>query len=272
MNYKFPNYNLHTHSFYCGHGNGSLKDYVEVAKNNKINLLGFSEHCPLKDNRWAFARMNYSMMDVYLSDIELLKKTEKNITLLSSFECDYLPKYDSYYNEIKDKCDYLIFGVHYLENTDYQEISIDNVALRKEHLSIYAKQYIESLQSNLFLIGVHPDIFLSRYNKWDEEAKAISKDIIECAISNDVALEINGKGMLLPQKEGFHKKDRYAYPVDEFWQLASTYSKLKVVSNSDSHTPLNLIKNLEKCINFAKDNSINYSLINVDDIKGIHIY
>lgn len=272
MNYKFPNYNLHTHSFYCGHGNGSLKDYVKVAKANNINLLGFSEHCPLKDNRWAFARMNYSMMDIYLSDIELLKKTEKNITILSSFECDYLPKYDSYYNEIRERCDYLIFGVHYLENTDYQEITIDNIIFSKKDLTLYAKQYIKALESGLFLIGVHPDMFLSRYDKWDEEAKAISKDIIESAICNNVALEINGKGMLLPKKEGFHKKERYEYPVDEFWQIASTYSNLKVVSNSDCHTPLNLIKNIENCIKFAKDNSINYSIINVDDNNNIHIY
>lgn len=76
MNYEYGKYNLHTHSVYCGHGVGKLEEYVSTAKEIDLELLGFSEHCPVKENRWKKSRMDYSLLDIYLDDINSLKVQE----------------------------------------------------------------------------------------------------------------------------------------------------------------------------------------------------
>ncbi len=264
MIFEFPHYNLHTHSYYCGHGVGTLKEYVDFAKNNDISLLGFSEHCPLKNNRWSNTRMSFNSIKSYLNCINNLKILEDDIVILSGFECDYNKEYYNYFNKLQQSCDYLIFGVHFLENNDYKDVSIDYYDLSKKDLIQYANQYIEAIGTGLFKIGVHTDLFLNRYHIWDEETKAVSKDIIEAAIDKGVALEINGKGMLKDKVIGFKSGYRYSYPVKEFWELAAQYDNLKIVSNSDAHSPFNLIKTIDRCRSFIKEMNINLAKVEID--------
>jgi histidinol-phosphatase (PHP family) len=274
MNYEFGKYNLHTHSFYCGHGIGTLKEYVNQAKKNKIELLGFSEHCPVKGDRWGSSRMDYDTKDIYLADIDSLKENEQNednqIKILSGFECDYFKEYDSYLSELKEKCDYLIFGVHYLNLSTYKDFPLHHYPLNSKALNIYTDQYIKSLESNLFSLAAHPDLFFIQYFKWDNQAKAISKEIIEAAIYYDIPLEVNGNGIMKNQIKGFNNDMRNVYPVKEFWQLAKSYDKLKIISNTDAHSPYNIKESFEKCDQFGKDLSLEYSKANIDNIEKNH--
>ncbi len=48
--------NLHTHSFYCGHGHGHIAEYVQAAASTSLKALGFSEHCPFPDDRYRSTR------------------------------------------------------------------------------------------------------------------------------------------------------------------------------------------------------------------------
>ena len=60
MIYTPDKVNLHTHSFYCKHGSGTIADYVEQARKDGLKLLGFSEHCPLPDREYQKGnRMDY---------------------------------------------------------------------------------------------------------------------------------------------------------------------------------------------------------------------
>ena len=65
--------NLHTHSYYCRHGEGEIKDYVSVArKKGLLKVLGFSEHAPLPDKKLYYGtRMEYSDLDRYERDVRL---------------------------------------------------------------------------------------------------------------------------------------------------------------------------------------------------------
>lgn len=301
MNYEYGKYNLHTHSVYCGHGVGKLEEYVSTAKEIDLELLGFSEHCPVKENRWKKSRMDYSLLDIYLDDINSLKvqeskavekydkaikqdkmdqlfllkksknpKKEKTVKILSGFECDYFKEYHSYYQELKEKCDYLIFGVHYLDLPTYKDFPLHHYPLDKKSLSVYADQYIKSLESNLFSIAAHPDLFFIQYFKWDEQSKAVSKEIIEAAIYYNVPLEVNGNGILKEMISGFNGEMRYLYPVKEFWDLAKSYDKIQIIANADAHNPYFLDKSLNKCKEFATELNIKYASANVDEVENKH--
>lgn len=286
MNYEFGKYNLHTHSFYCGHGVGELEDYVREAKNNSIELLGFSEHCPVKENRWSKSRMDYKTVDTYLANIDNLKEVEKqnneknlalkqdiektSLKILSGFECDYFKEYHSYLEEMKERCDYLIFGVHYLNLPTNKDFPLHHYPLNKKALSVYAKQYIKSIESGLFSLAAHPDLFFIQYFKWDEQAKAVSKDIIEAALYYDMPLEVNGNGILKEKTIGFNNDMRYLYPVEEFWNLAKSYDKIKIISNSDAHSPYNIGKAIDLCDKFGKRVGLEYKSANIDNIESSH--
>ncbi len=274
MNYS--KYNLHTHSFYCGHGKGELSDYVAESKKNNLELLGFSEHCPVKENRWRQSRMSFETIDTYIEDVNSLKKIESEnsdnsskIELLCGFECDYFPQYKNYYDELRERCDYLIFGVHYLDLPSRSDYPLHHHDLNVKALTVYTNQYIKSIESGLFSIAAHPDLFFLRYYKWDNQTLAISKEIIEASIYYDIPLEINGNGILKNKIEGFNNEMRYPYPVKEFWQVARTYKDLKIITNADAHSPTNLKKSFKLCNAFAKDLNIEYREANIDKINEI---
>lgn len=255
--------NLHTHSYYCGHGFGEVAEYAQQGLQQGLSLLGMSEHCPVPDNRWGTSRMPFSMLKSYKQDcLDAKEAFSGTLEILRGFECDYLPEYRTYFEELKGECDYLFFGVHDLSLDSDVEYSMFWNALTKEDLFSYTDLYLDAMQSGLFLFGAHPDVFCHSYKAWDAETIACSKAIIECAVANDVALEINGNGTrknLVQTPEG----KRYAYPHHEFWKLAAQYP-VKVICNSDAHKPADVNDVMGACLAFAKQCGITYASYQVE--------
>lgn len=253
--------NLHTHSHYCGHGSGTPQEYALASE---LRLLGFTEHAPTYDNRYPSSRMKYEQMPFYEADVRAID--QEGLTVLLGYECDYLPEYYSYFDELRARVDYLIFGVHDLDRGRGED-SLFHRRLYKEDLLLYTKRYIQSIESGHFLFGAHPDVFASNYHQWDDEAIACSKAIIECAIEYGVGLEINGNGMrkALVTVNGV---SRYAYPLTEFWVLASEYSNLKVVVSSDAHRPSDVMANIDDGITLAGEAGVGLSSYRIDKGGG----
>jgi histidinol-phosphatase (PHP family) len=265
MEVKFGEYCLHTHSFYCGHGVGTLKDYCDSTVDADMKVLGFSEHCPVRENRWAKSRMDYKMLDTYLNDVERQKRDyEGKLVVLSGLECDYYKEYKNYMTELKERLDYLITGVHYLQTSTEKDFALHHYIMGKKELFAYSKQYIDSIESGLFSFAAHPDLFAIQYHHFDKEAEAVSKDIIECAISYDIPLEVNGNGIL---KEEIYVDGefRHPYPIAEFWKIAQNYPELKVIANADAHDPKNIARFPDDCTNFLLPFSIQYKSLELSD-------
>lgn len=228
-------YNLHTHSFYCGHGEGEIKDYADYADEKHFDILGFSEHCPFPDDLFHSTRMAYNAMGRYLDDVDRARSEHKAI-ILKGFECDYLPKYRSYFEDLKEKVDYLIAGTHFMISDDGISNPFDG-SMRKKDLFIYASSTIKAMESGLFSFFCHPDVFLSHY-PFDEDAKAVSKDIIALAKEMDMPLEVNANGIA---KADLEHIDFYRYPRMEFFALVKA-AGVKCVKSSDAHKVVNLDK------------------------------
>jgi histidinol-phosphatase (PHP family) len=227
--------NLHTHSFYCGHGSGQISEYVRQAHRSGMRLLGFSEHCPFADERYRPTRMAFSQISAYEADVKE-QQTGSGLRVLLGYECDYHRAYHHYLVEAAARTDYLIGAVHYLNGSGEADDPLFSRTLEGRDLGRYADRYCQMLQSGLFLYGAHPDFFTYRYHRWDGEAEAISRAIIECAIHAGVALEINGYGLqkrVVPTADGFS----HAYPHPRFWAIAAEYPALLTVSSSDAHKP-----------------------------------
>lgn len=240
-------YNLHTHSFYCGHGSGLIHEYYEEAKNKEFDVLGFSEHCPFPDNKtFKNTRMSFDSMPRYTEDVRECQR-EGGIKVLLGYECDYLPEWKGYFEDLCGDVDYLISGTHYVYRDDGRKTSPFRDDFSSSDLVKYTKIYIDAMRTGLFLFMAHPDVFLLNY-PWNENARSASLDIIEAAMELDMPLEINSNGIEKARESG---SASWGYPNDNFWYLAKEKG-VKAVISSDAHKVENLYKNYERVWEFSR--------------------
>ena len=278
MLYTPDKVNLHTHSFYCKHGTGTIAEYVEQAKAEGLTLLGFSEHCPLPDREYQKGnRMDFPDLPLYEADIkaEQQKTENKSITILIGAECDWLPEEKSFYEELiqKRNYDYLCCSVHHMFDPvrGKEEFLGRFTTLPLGHLIEYVKLYTDALRSGIFTFGCHPDIFLAGYRRWDSDAISASTDILQCAKQCGIPLEINDNGL---RKRPITVEDgstRQPYPVKEFWLLAKEIGT-KIVTNSDAHRPIDVAAHKRNAFAFAEQNDIPLSCWELDTESKLHIH
>lgn len=241
MRYLQNEVNLHTHSFYCRHGEGRIIDYVdEAGKKGLLKVLGFSEHAPLPDKNLSYGtRMLYSELDQYERDVKEADGRNGIKTLLGA-ECDWLKDEAGFY---KDELlgergySYLLGSVHsMISPVTGQDTYISRIGPSfRSILPGYVKLYTEMLSSGLFLYGCHPDLYMSDYRSWDNNAKAAARDIGECARDCGVPLEMNDCGI----RKGLVDTDdgkKYRYTNKEFWIMMKEMG-VKIVTGSDAHEP-----------------------------------
>ncbi len=267
--FAIKNVNLHTHSWYCGHGEGELAEYVDVAIADGLQVLGFSEHGPMPNERWAMLRMPFSLLDSYIDECKTLQRTRTEITLLTGLECDYDPSYHSWYKEylLGDKeVDYLSFAVHFLQHPTGRDEYLQRFPSEKKYLHAYTDAYIEGLSSGLFSFGVHPDLFGCFYREWDDETIACSRSIFECACSYHIPLEINASGLHKPPIDT-SKGNRSLYPLVPFWTLAKEYP-LTIIGSSDAHKPQVVKAFVDDAHAFAKKINLNIDTSFIIDRNG----
>ncbi len=268
MLYLQDKVNLHTHSFYCGHGKGEISDYVKEAKAEGYSVLGFSEHCPVPDDRWCRSRMPYKKFPLYIKDVLEARAEEDlqgGLQVLLGAECDYLPQYHSYF---KDRLlgelgfNYLIGSYHFYHNPiTGAYIYPDKIPNYIPYLSEYVKNYVQTIESGLFLFCAHPDLYA--YNTpWGPELKAAAKDLIQCALEHNLPLEMNGNGLRKGQVL-IGGKLRYHYTIPEFWEMALE-AGVHICCNSDAHKPKELPN--ENCLEFAKTLGIKFVNWNVETL------
>lgn len=221
--------NLHTHSFYCGHGHGQIEEYVEKAKAIGLGILGFSEHLPLPDNKFSKSRMSFNEMPLYEEDVKRYENDD-GIKILLGYEADYYPHYHKYTSDVKSRVDYLTFGVHFVYREEEKRyVSPFTTDLNLKDLNQYFMQYNAALESGLFLFAAHPDLVYMGYTSFDSNLKALFRDIIKVSKEFNIPLEINGNGLLKRQRLG-----KETYPVSEFWDMAFG-EDMVVISGYDAH-------------------------------------
>lgn len=245
---------FHTHTRLCRHASGNPIDYVQQAALEGCLALGISDHCPYPDGTWGGSRMGTEDTAEYLSLVKAAKSAAP-FPFFWGFECEWAPEYDSWYRDyLKGElgAEYLVYGAHWVKNGgDYWYIP---EAADKKLLGRYLDITLAGLQSGLFDIFAHPDIFLAGFRVFDSDLKAASKTIIDLAVALSLPLEINGLGMTkdrVPGENGL----RYPYPVREFWELAAS-SGARIVCNSDAHAPADVLSGAKNAYAFAQSLSI----------------
>ncbi len=247
--------NFHTHTYLCKHAIGTAEEYILQAAKSGCSELGISDHCPyppeMFDN-WDGCRMIPENVSEYRESVfSGAQKVPFKVHL--GFECEYDREYKSWYSDVlkgEFGAEYLVLGPHWVKDGK-KHIYIKEINHSKELLFKYAEQTIEAIQSGLYAFVAHPDLFMSAWIEWDEEAKSVLKDILNAAIDAKLPVEVNGLGIyrgIMPTSRG----DRYGYPYLEFWQVVAS-SGAKVICNSDAHEPSHVIENAKVARKFASE-------------------
>lgn len=249
--------NFHTHTYRCKHASGDIEDYVNQAKIDGCSGLGFSDHTPYPPDtmdNWSGVRMTKEQSYEYVNRIhEVAKSTE--FPLFTGFECEWSPRYKTWYKDFllgELGVDYLAFGPHWVEHNN--EFAYLPEHGNKELLHKYIDSMIQAMETKYFSFVAHPDIAMMAWKEWDDEAKSCFSSVIDCAVSLDIPLEINGHGLhkgTIQTQNGI----RYNYPYKEFWELAKS-KNAKVICNSDAHDNKNVIKDALEAREFAKEMGI----------------
>ncbi|MDO5565733.1 MAG: histidinol-phosphatase [Planctomycetia bacterium] len=244
-----PKVNLHTHTALCKHATGTVSDYAQVAVDSGMTILGMADHCPTPEvTEFSDTRMDISELPLYLAQLDEAAQTFPQLTILRGFELGYFPKYGlDFYRDMKEECrlDYYIGGVHYVFDEEGELLWRRHGEDTRRIVKRYVRQSIELLESGLIDYMTHPDIIGSSIDHWEPEFDAEFRELIQTAIAQDIALEVNAYGVrkgIIDTADG----PRWRYPMMKFWELASSYSP-RVVIGADAHSPETLNVGWDKC-------------------------
>lgn len=228
--------NYHTHTRRCRHAQGTERDYVEAAIGAGVGILGFSDHAPFPDYDFGL-RMPYAELRPYLDAIDRLTgEFISDIILYKSLEIEYIPQYQSYYEGLltREGMDYLLMGEHFYPDRGGVIRNIYHARSTADAVD-YAKAVVRGMETGLFRMVAHPDLFTLGQFAWDGNWEEASERIVEAAARTGVILEFNANGL----RRGVHDYPdgpRLMYPHQNFWKKAAA-ADVSVVIGSDCHEP-----------------------------------
>lgn len=275
--------NYHTHTYRCGHANGTEEEMIQAAIEMGIEELGMCCHVPLPHYRkhlarsipyvrglrsmaslmraWIkngpYMRMPYEQMEEHLNILNQCQKTyEDQIKIVKGFEAEGLSEYFDYYQTLlyEHKVDYLILGHHFHKHCIHSEY-YGKDKMNKKEIYQYCNDVEKALETHLFSYLAHPDLFLIGYPEFDLDAKTVSRRICEKAKELNIPLEVNAGGM----RRGLHEvkgEMLYPYPNAHFWNIASEVGN-DVILGFDAHDPSDFNNAMyEQMMKFAKDHHL----------------
>ena len=255
--------NYHTHTYRCLHACGEDEEYVKVAIERGVQVLGFSDHSPINyPNDYVCPhKMTMGELAGYVNSVnELRRKYAGKIEIHLGLEAEYYEEtFEKSLKEWRDAgIEYLILGQHYVVLPEWERGTLPSVAhVGDEALISYVEACTRGMRTGKFSYLAHPDIL--RYSGENEALyDELTRRLIACAIECDMPLEINMLGL----RTGRH------YPAERFWKIAKEYSP-KVILGADAHSPQDLAepKNVNQALLFAK--KYNLKLIDRLDLKAI---
>lgn len=216
--------NFHSHTWRCGHAWGTEREYVETAIAAGFKVWGFSDHTPIpgySPERSAGMRMTMDELDGYAGTVRALGREYKDkLDIHTGLEAEY----DSeWFGELAERAgkagvEYLILGQHFITGGVYSGAATDDPAKLRD----YCRRVMEGMETGLFSLVAHPDLFNFTGDPAVYEAESLK--LCRRALELNVPLELN----LLGLATGRH------YPNPSFWRAAAQVGN-QVVLSLDAH-------------------------------------
>ena len=237
----FQTFNYHTHTNRCGHaGISEDREYVERARANGITQLGFSDHVPVPELAYQDSehQMHISEVDEYVESIRNLQAENPDMIINVGFEVEFDPMKEQFFGELREKVDYMILGQHFVPSSNGLVKKNNN----PDYPIKYANMLCKAMESGIFDIVAHPDIFMEYRDslaseeakrQFDDNAVVASRMICNKAKEIGIPIELNFAGI---DKGQIMSDGKYSYPHPTFWKIASE-TGVQVLYGVDAHDP-----------------------------------
>lgn len=182
--------------------------------------------------------MHISEVDEYIESIRHLQAQNPDMKINVGFEVEFDPMKEQFLGELRKKVDYMILGQHFVPSS--------NGLIKKHNNPDYPLKYAEMLckamESGIFDIVAHPDIFMELRDslaseeakrQFDDNAVVASQMICNKAKEIGIPIELNFAGI---DKGQIMSDGKYSYPHPTFWKIASE-TGVQVLYGVDAHDP-----------------------------------
>ena len=241
-------FNLHTHTFRCGHASGTDDQMVLSAIEAGFELLGFSDHMPYPQLHLPTCRMFWDQRQEYTDAMQALKiKYQDLIQLRFGYEAEYLDDQQALLEQLHGEVDYLILGQHFkaIETNPVYELVYDYDAYNNdEDVLFYAAQIEKAAATGWFAMIAHPDYFMLGRRTFTPACAEAARRICAVSIKRQIPLEINLNGVhygkhnyQIRSVSPTQQISSYAYPFRPFWEIAAQM-QCPVCYGWDAHAPL----------------------------------
>jgi histidinol-phosphatase (PHP family) len=247
----------HTHTWYSGHGNGTVEEVVSSAVARGLSTVALTEHLPLPpevDPTGTFA-MTDEQVAPYLEDIVRARAAHPDIEVICGVEVDWREGAQPYLLERLAQAPWeLILGsVHMLSDAAGNTWEFDHPAYlagwqeRGEEAvwREYLRLWCDAVNSAVpFTIMTHPDLpkklgFRPRF-----DPREMYATMAEAAAGKDLLIEVNTSGL--------HKPIGELYPAPALLR-AFCDAGVGCTVSSDAHTPGDVGRDLDKAYVAMRD-------------------
>lgn len=202
----------HVHTARCGHGQGTVAEYVARAAAVGVDVLTLTEHLPLPfvidPNR------EYSMPEEDLGDYitEVTDAAVKaqvadgGVTVLCGIEADWLPEHEAHVREQLARFDFdvVLGSVHFVDGWAFDDPahvdrypSIDITGLWER----YFEMFMGAASSGLFDVMAHPDLVKKFGFRPQAPVDHLYEAAAEVMAASRTAVEVSSAGLRKPCAE-----------------------------------------------------------------------
>lgn len=215
-------YAFHIHTSRCGHASlEPAEEYVKAALKFGCKSITITDHVPFPENPFS-GRMRMEELDAYEQELlELRQKYAGRIAVTIGLEVEYLPEYDSYYQELYERFDLLLLGQHHTSFSDGHYTYEKMISEEKRYLRLI-ESIPEAIEIGFFAVVAHPERSFHEDCEWTDTDARIRDAIFDAALKHWVALERNAA---LVEKGKMH---------DRFWE--SVPEEIQMVYGVDAHS------------------------------------
>jgi len=198
---------LHNHTTYCNHAEGTIDEYIQNAIKLGIDIYGFSEHAPMDFDLQY--RLAFEEMSAYASDVLTAKERYKDqIKILLGYEVDYLPGYMDE-RVLKAEVDYLIGSVHFIDKWGFDNPEFIGEYKNRDIDEIW-QAYFDATEAmaktGYFDIVGHLDLIKVFKYMPTKELRLMAGKALKAIKKSNMVLEINTAGLRKPIKEIYPSK------------------------------------------------------------------
>jgi histidinol-phosphatase (PHP family) len=223
----------HVHTARCGHGTGTVAEYVECARVRGLAGIALTEHLPLPDD--LDPDREYSMPSVELPAYcrEVEAEAADGLRVAVGVEADWLPGRMDHVRDLlaTHPWDVVLGSVHFLDQWAFDDPSLVSEWDARDVDATWERYFdllVDAACSGMFDVMAHPDLVKKFGHRPATDPSILYDEAARAFAEAGVAAEVSTAGLRKPVGE--------LYPGDAFLAALRRHS-VPVTIGSDAHAP-----------------------------------